>query len=505
MSFRPLFSGLIFLCALLSLLYALSAFGHREEAAHGVVAEVLYPSTSLMPFLREGGSEVPEEAKAVLDQTKLMDNLLSELDREEPEEVQEAASSAGEKDTVILPPLPSPLEVTPIEGTEEGLRQLDPLFRSLMQLQNQQKGSVRILHYGDSQIEGDRITSYLRSRLQRTFGGAGTGLLNPCSPLYPPYGLEIEASENVRLHSMVPATQREENGPYGVMGAYCRITHVLASPEAPHGLPLQASFQLSRKQKVGRSMQFTSCGVFLWNGHAPTVVALRAKDTDSLVSSDTLSMPAAISMMRLAVPKDLHAFTLEIYSEDSPLLFGLSLEGPGGVQVDNIPLRGSSGTDFVYMKDTILRESARILSPRLILLQFGVNVVPTKAENYDYYRGYLRRQIARLKRFYPTASFILIGVSDMAEKVGVNYRTYSNLNAVRTAQRQAALESNIAYWDAFTAMGGENAIVAWANAQPALANRDYVHFTPKGARFFSELFYAALLAQYNGYLEHTKQ
>jgi len=35
---------------------------------------------------------------------------------------------------------------------------------------------VRVLHYGDSQIEGDRISADLRDVLQRRFGGMGPGL-----------------------------------------------------------------------------------------------------------------------------------------------------------------------------------------------------------------------------------------------------------------------------------------------------------------------------------------
>ena len=35
---------------------------------------------------------------------------------------------------------------------------------------------VRIIYYGDSQIEGDRITSYLRHTLRKGRGGTGPGL-----------------------------------------------------------------------------------------------------------------------------------------------------------------------------------------------------------------------------------------------------------------------------------------------------------------------------------------
>ncbi|MFT6964701.1 MAG: hypothetical protein ACJAWV_004443, partial [Flammeovirgaceae bacterium] len=54
---------------------------------------------------------------------------------------------------------------------------LDDFFHSL---QNEIDTSlIRIVHYGDSQIEGDRITEYLRNRLQKRFGGCGVGMIPP--------------------------------------------------------------------------------------------------------------------------------------------------------------------------------------------------------------------------------------------------------------------------------------------------------------------------------------
>jgi hypothetical protein len=37
--------------------------------------------------------------------------------------------------------------------------------------------SVRVVHYGDSQIEEDRITNVLRERWQKAYGGGGVGLI----------------------------------------------------------------------------------------------------------------------------------------------------------------------------------------------------------------------------------------------------------------------------------------------------------------------------------------
>ena len=50
---------------------------------------------------------------------------------------------------------------------------------ALAALNKRTKGArpVRVLHYGDSQLEGDRITSYLRNKFQLKWGGGGTGLV----------------------------------------------------------------------------------------------------------------------------------------------------------------------------------------------------------------------------------------------------------------------------------------------------------------------------------------
>ena len=54
---------------------------------------------------------------------------------------------------------------------------LENFFSELMALEKDKSLQVRAFHYGDSQIEGDRITGYLRTQWQTEFGGYGPGLL----------------------------------------------------------------------------------------------------------------------------------------------------------------------------------------------------------------------------------------------------------------------------------------------------------------------------------------
>ncbi|MCA1746491.1 MAG: hypothetical protein LC655_02245, partial [Bacteroidales bacterium] len=72
--------------------------------------------------------------------------------------------------------------VFPIEVTQRAALQLTRFFSAAEQAGK--KGELlRILHYGDSQIENDRMTSLLRYRFQKVFGGSGCGMV-PAIPLY---------------------------------------------------------------------------------------------------------------------------------------------------------------------------------------------------------------------------------------------------------------------------------------------------------------------------------
>ena len=200
----------------------------------------------------------------------------------------------------------------------------------------------------------------------------------------------------------------------------------------------------------------------------------------------------------------LEQFRLQFTSQNPVSVYGISLETPTGVQVDNIPLRGSSGTDFTAMDSTTLIEMASYLEPSLLLLQFGVNVVPGKVEGYGFYAAGLIKQINYLKRIFPGVPMILVGVSDMGEKDGEFFRSYGNIPDVQRAQKRAARQTGIAYWDCRRAMGGENSIVAWVQADPPLATADYVHFTPRGARYVGEMLYASLMSDYTAFVQGRK-
>ncbi|MCU0379182.1 MAG: hypothetical protein MUC78_13085, partial [Bacteroidales bacterium] len=62
---------------------------------------------------------------------------------------------------------------------------------------------VRILYYGDSQLEGDRVTSLLRRQLRELSGGSGPGLFSPVMPVLYTKSFVIRPSANWARYTLL--------------------------------------------------------------------------------------------------------------------------------------------------------------------------------------------------------------------------------------------------------------------------------------------------------------
>ncbi len=404
-------------------------------------------------------------------------------DAETPNQTSEPVKATTEKQRV--------LPVQMIEFGEEGYEQLERFNEHLRNVTST-GAEVRILHFGDSQIEGDRVSSYLRTRLQKEFGGAGVGLVSPVPPTYPPYGLTISPSRDWTFYSIMPAHRRKKTLSYGIIGSVSQFKTYGALADTTK---VSAEVKVKRNLKAGRGMQFTRCNVLFSAPLASCRIGVLVND--SVESYNTYAASDVLQRAILPIPADAAKFVLQFTSVETPNIYGISYETGHGIQVDNVPLRGSGGTDFSAISDSMLMQVHELLAPKLVLLQFGVNVVPSELSSYAHYSRQLQENILRLKQLLPSAAFVLIGVSDMGRKDEESFHSYSNIGLVRNAQRKAALGAGIAFWDSYAAMGGVNSIIRWVNAHPPLATNDYVHFTPRGARYLAELFCTALLDVYN--------
>jgi len=178
-------------------------------------------------------------------------------------------------------------------------------------------------------------------------------------------------------------------------------------------------------------------------------------------------------------------------------IYGISFESNQGIQADNIAMRGESGLLFTKMNREQQQQMMDLLSPGLIVLQYGGNVVPYL--NAYYYGEAFNRQLQFFKEVCPGTPVIVIGPADMSTREKGVFKTYPNLEPVRDALKEATLENGFAFWDLYEAMGGTNSMPSFVHSDPPLASKDYIHFNPLGANLVAEMFYTALMLEYTNY------
>ena len=315
---------------------------------------------------------------------------------------------------------------------------------------------VRVVHYGDSQIEEDRITNVLRERWQKQYGGGGVGLL-PLHQTIPTRTIRQWLSINGVVQTAQQGPKRylvyglrsmrlADSDDYGVMGQVAVMDSTLVEGSEDIVMNIEP---IDKKRKPHNYFNR---------------VRLLTSSSDSL----------------LVLPDSTTHYQLHLQGKKN--VYGVSLETPTGVIVDNIPMRGCSGTIFTKIDSTQLSDFYRETNTRLIILQFGGNMIP-QAENPSTISGYvrstLRQQIRYIRACAPQASILFIGPSDMSTRIDGEMSTYPLLPYMDKLLKKMAEEEQIAYWSMYDAMGGKNSMVHWVEV--GLAGSDYVHFTRSGA------------------------
>ncbi|MBX2963362.1 MAG: hypothetical protein KF687_12675 [Cyclobacteriaceae bacterium] len=366
------------------------------------------------------------------------------------------------------------------------------------------KQPIHIVHYGDSQIEGDRITAYIRQKLQEQFGGKGPGWL-PVKPLAYPRSLTIQHSDNWRsFHFYNRGDSSLNHRLYGHMGIFSRFTPY---PDSTTEVDTQHHAWISYKPSARSHptiRKFKDVRIFYGNITSP--VSMELLNDETVVFTAVLQETETPQVVRYTAPFYMDEITLRFTSSDSPDIYGVSLDDTQGIMVDNVAMRGDSGASFTSLEDASFRTTFNQFNVPLFILQFGGNAVPYAKtdERIDGYARNFKRNLQYLKRLKPDAAIIVIGPSDMSVLEGTKWITYRQLEQVRDALKSATHEAGAAYWDLYEAMGGKGSMVEWVNADPPLAIKDYTHFTDKGALKAGQWFTEALLRDYQFYKQQKE-
>jgi D-alanyl-lipoteichoic acid acyltransferase DltB (MBOAT superfamily) len=355
---------------------------------------------------------------------------------------------------------------------------LKPFLDSLIS----HKGQLRVMYYGDSQVEGDRITFLLRKLLRRSRQGSGPGLFLPLMPVMYTKTIWLRSSSNWKRYNYLSFKNGELShfrlGPFMTICRFLPEGKIASVPEKAY-VRIRPSIQADSASSEYETIR-------LFYGNSPAHVSIKIRSDEIMLYSDSLTQGKGIHEITCPL-KRAKNIIIEFEGRESPDIYGISVESKTGVIVDNIPQRGSAGLEFTMVDRENLKESFNLLAPDLIVMQYGLNIVKNVREDYTYYRKGLSRQLTLLREIAPYCSILVVGVTDMALNEGDSIRSYSNIPAIIDAQKKAAGDAGIAFWDSYLAMGGNSSVINWSQKSPPLAQSDFVHFTYPGADTLSLL------------------
>lgn len=381
---------------------------------------------------------------------------------------------------------------TSIQFNEKGKEALHTFFEKLDGAAKGKK--VRVLHYGDSQIEGDRMTCYIRQRLQTQFGGFGPGTI-PAKNEYNTITFKQTCSPNFTRYTAFGGA-RLKSRKYGSMNTAARFTSEMDSSQMAASTSIKEAFIEIEPTKTAysRARTYNNAKMFYTSCFKPCKI--KVYNGTNLVHEDSLENDGKYHVLSLEFPSTPNKLRYEFSAAVSPTIIGFSLESDYGVLVDNIGMRGSSGTFFGKIDHHSAAKMYEDLNVEMVIMQFGGNGVPymNDSSSVRRYAKQFKGQLYTVKKLRPSASIIVIGPSDMSMQSATGRVTYKMLPFLVQEMTKVSKEVGACYWDLFSAMGGENSMPSWV--EKGLAGNDYIHFTNRGASIASQLFFDAFAAEY---------
>lgn len=345
---------------------------------------------------------------------------------------------------------------------------------ALKALRAGQRKKVRIAYFGDSMIEGDLITQDLRDSLQAYFGGYGVGYV-PATSVVSGFRTSIGHTYSgnwTDYHFMNTPPQGTELGISGHVFLPSADSWVRYTP-------------VKHKKRLNR---FEEVSLLYGSGNR-----------DVFVNNKPLRLDGNRKVNACSFTTDSTARALTLrFSDDKPVPFyGVCFESRKGIFLDNYSFRGISGIELGRLSTSMWRQMQSVRPYDLIVLHYGANVL-YKPENtkYDWYGRTMVRVVDSLRRIFPRTSLLIVGTADKSYRKQGKYVTAPGVKALLKVQHTVAESHGLAYWNLYSAMGGDGAMAKWVEGDTTLANRDYTHFNFRGASKVGALLYKAIMDEY---------
>ena len=341
---------------------------------------------------------------------------------------------------------------------------LQHLSKALARAESQ---PVRIGVIGDSYIEGDILTMNMRETLQSRYGGAGVGYMPAFSELTGFRTTVTQKCNDSWHHHEI--RKNMSDGMKTIQGEYYTSNgNGEVSYAGTSAFPHLKNWDKSMVLAVAPS------------GGTVSIVTDAGEENAELLPGEQVQ----------AVVLPGHTSNAKIKASNGVDVLGVYLDSTTGVSVDNMSLRGNSGQTHRKLSVDRASQMRKFVDYDLIIVEYGINALSSQQSNYTGYKNLMRQTLTRLKECYPEADIVMMGIGDRGQKIGGVVKSIPTSQNMVDAQRSAAMEAGVLFWDTRQAMGGEDSVVDWR--EKGFINSDYIHLNAKGGRALSELFIKAL-------------
>jgi hypothetical protein len=379
-------------------------------------------------------------------------------------------------------------DIQPIE--DPGDRALASFYRALLRTaQGKSHAVTRIAHYGDSAVAADSITSTMRRRLQNRFGDAGHGFVLISQGDMHYYHLDIyhRANDTWKLYPLVLGNLGADW--YGYGGVQYR-----GDPGA------SARFATVDRGEIGKKVSRFEIFYQTYPGGGKILYRI---DDGRAATIDTSNAEPKDAWHVIETTDNSHALSIRVAGDAPVRLYGVALERDvAGVVYDSLGMVSGRAERFLSNEREHIQRQISHRDPDLLILAFGGNEADNPWIDVARYEEKLRLVLSHLRPAGDQRACLLMSPLDQGERDGRGeIRTIPKLPEIVEAQRRVALSEGCAFFDTYTAMGGNGSMLRWYRKRPRLAMSDFRHATTAGYDVIGEMFYKALLKGYADYLQ----
>ena len=353
---------------------------------------------------------------------------------------------------------------------------LDSFYRKLYNLKKTGKGVVSIVHIGDSHIQADFLSGYVRNNLQQFFGNAGRGLVFPYQLAQSNAPSDISSSSNVGWQFNRIAHPEIAIIP-GISGYTIRSSALGASID----LSLKGGNAFNRLRFFMDTISSSSWLLHTDNSDAPFLV--KKDENDTVLYRDVLLEQPAVSFSLSSIP-----------SNNTKEFYGVSLENSGpGILYHTIGVNGARYDQ--YNIASLFWDQLPALNADLYIVSLGTN----DAQRLDFDEPAFQKQVTlflnKLRQASPHAAILVTTAPDSYYR---KKRSNLVLRSLNVSLYNYCTQNDIPIWDLYRISNGFGSAHYWLKR--GFMNSDRVHFTGEGYRIQGQLLFNALAKGYNNYI-----